>query len=311
MATRILLPKQGLQMSEGTIVSWLVKPGEKVARGQALVEVETDKTIMPIESPVDGVLLTVLHGEGETVPVATTIAWVGEPGEKIPEPVSDSSATAAAPPTSPAQDRTPVAAAVVPQTAAVQAAPSSGPGPSRLSATPRARMRAEERHMDLRGLSGSGPDGLIIERDVLQAAGPAAASAAAPTTAPAAPARLDPALETLGVLVPFTRMRAIIARRMKESLAAAAHASHQVDVDCTELVSLRNGLKRRQIDVSVTDIIVKVLGTALREHPLLNSMWTEGGILLRKDVNVGVAVALEDGLVVPVIRDADRCSLAV
>jgi pyruvate dehydrogenase E2 component (dihydrolipoamide acetyltransferase) len=172
-------------------------------------------------------------------------------------------------------------------------------------------MRAEERHMDLRGLSGSGPDGLIIERDVLQAAGPAAASAAAPTTAPAAPARLDPALETLGVLVPFTRMRAIIARRMKESLAAAAHASHQVDVDCTELVSLRNGLKRRQIDVSVTDIIVKVLGTALREHPLLNSMWTEGGILLRKDVNVGVAVALEDGLVVPVIRDADRCSLAV
>jgi pyruvate dehydrogenase E2 component (dihydrolipoamide acetyltransferase) len=307
MATRILLPKQGLQMAEGTIVSWLVKPGQKVSRGQAIVEVETDKTVMPIESPVDGVLLAALHAEGETVPVATTIAWVGEPGEKVPETgsvgVAASAEASSARQAAPLQDASPAAAT-----------PSSAAGPSRHSATPRARMRAEERRVDLRGISGSGPEGLIIERDVLQAgaaaasstAGEAMAAAPAPAAAPAAPAPLPE-----GELVPFTAMRATIARRMKESLAAAAQACHQVDVDCTELVRLRSELKRRQIDVTVTDVIVKVLGAALRGHPMMNSQWTDRGILLRKDVNVGVAVALEDGLVVPVIRDADTCSLAV
>jgi pyruvate dehydrogenase E2 component (dihydrolipoamide acetyltransferase) len=302
MATRILLPKQGLQMAEGTIVSWLVKPGQKVARGQAVVEVETDKTIMPLESPVDGVLLAVLFPEGETVPVATTIAWVGAPGEKVPE-AGAVEAAAAASPAAPAAER-----------ATAGASPAAAPAPSRLSVTPRARMRAEERHVDLRGLNGSGPDGLIIERDVLQAAVPAAAAAvraetraeARPAEAPAA-VPLDPAL---GVLVPLTRMRAIIARRMKDSLSSSAQATHQVDVDCTELVRFRADLKRRQLDVTHTDIIVKVLGRALRDHPQVNASWTDGGILLRSEVNVGVAVALDDGLVVPVIRAADRAPLA-
>lgn len=276
MATRIVLPKQGLQMTEGTIVSWLKKPGDAISAGEPIVEIETDKTTMQVESPVTGVVLAVLCKEGDAVPVASTIAIVGEPGEKVPEIGTQPAADTAA----------------------------GSPARGAMAATPRARMRAEEKHVDLSGLTGSGPDGLIIERDVIRAAAAAPQMPAAPPRAAPEPARLPE-----GTLTPLSTMRRTIARRMRESLSTAAQATHEMDIDCSEMVRLKADLDGRQVEVSYTDIIVKALGAALRQHPLMSSTWTDQGILMREQVNVGVAVALDDGLIVPVIRGADSLSL--
>ncbi len=281
-------------MVEGTIVAWLKKAGEKISRGQPLVEIETDKTTMQIEAPVDGVLLAVLYREGDTVPVATTIAFIGAPDEDISTFREDHDA----------EDATPAASLKEePRNGPFSAKTSSTSGvvPSVLYATPRARKTAEEQHIDLRDLHGSGPDSLIIERDVVRAASSVSAPKRQGTRVPAA---------AVGVLVPLSSMRKTIARRMKESLAAAAQASHEIDIDCTEMIRLKDDLKQWEIEITYTDILVKVLGVALRRHPLMNSAWTDEGILMREEVSVGVAVALEDGLIVPVIRNADTLSLA-
>jgi pyruvate dehydrogenase E2 component (dihydrolipoamide acetyltransferase) len=302
MATRIVLPKQGLQMTEGTIVSWLKKPGDAVSQGEALVEIETDKTTMQVESPVDGVVLAILCREGETVPVATPIAFVGESGENLPAesiPEAGEKQRSAPADTTAARD-TPSAAGPGTAVAAAPAAvaPASLPdSPLRIFASPRARAAAEQRHVDLRAICGSGPYNLIIERDVIEAS----AVSAAPT---------EPARPAEGVLVPLSGMRKTIARRMKESLAASAQASHEMDIDCSEMVRLRANLKQGGVDISYMDIVVKAVALALRQHPAMNSTWTDDGILMRSQVNIGVAVALDDGLLVPVIRGGDTSSLS-
>ena len=297
MATGVLLPKQGLQMVEGKIVRWLRKPGDTVAEGDPLVEIETDKATIEVPAPVAGVLLALLRKEGETVPVAETIAVVGAPGENIssftPGPTGPRAEAGAAPTGAPSGAGA---------TAGDRRAPAAPGGPgSRLFATPRARMAAEKAGVDLRAVAGSGPDGLVIERDVTRhaqgSASKAPKSAGAPEGAGA------------GSLAAPTRMRSIIARRMKESLDTAAQAEMQVDVDCTEIARLREGLRGDGKPVTVTDILVKIVAHALRRHPLLNSSWMPAGILRRTEVNIGVAIALEEGLVVPVIRDADTLSL--
>jgi pyruvate dehydrogenase E2 component (dihydrolipoamide acetyltransferase) len=289
MATRILLPKQGLQMAEGTIVAWLKRLGEKVSRGEPVVEIETDKTTMQIEAPLDGVLLAILCHEGDTVPVATTIAIVGEPGEDI-SALREERASEAAP-------AVVAASMAAPAADSIMTPPSA---PARLYVTPRAKATASVRHVDLRDIRGTGPEGLIIERDVIQAA--------SSSTMAKQPSREIP--KASGVLVPLSSMRRTIARRMKESLAASAQASHQMDIDCTAMVRLRTDLKQAGIEISYTDIIVKAVGMALRCHPIMNSTWTDEGIFMRSEVNVGVAVALEEGLIVPVVRGADTSSLS-
>ena len=158
-------------------------------------------------------------------------------------------------------------------------------------------MIASERHIDLRDIKGSGPENLIIQRDVIQ-------------VPPASFGEAASEISAAGVLTPLSSMRRTIARRVKESLAASAQASHEMDIDCTEMMRLKADLKKWNVEVSFTDIIVKAAGVALRQHPLMNSTWTDKGILMRERVHVGVAVALEEGLLVPVIRDVDTASLS-
>ncbi len=288
MATRVLLPKQGLQMVEGRIVRWLRKAGEPVAEGDDIVQIETDKATIDVQAPAAGVVLAILRQEGETVPVAETIAVIGAPGEDI--------------------------AAL-----AAFAAGSPAPAGARHFSSPRARTAAEQAGIDIRTLTGSGPDGLVIERDVTAAAAAVGKKAAPAVSSPAPPASPAPLaspppaapspLSAPGRLVQPSRMRSTIARRMRESLETAAQAEMQVDVDCTEIVRLREGLKAGGVAVTYTDILVKIAGSALLVHPDVNSSWTPAGILERSEINVGVAVSVDGGLLVPVIRAVDRLSI--
>lgn len=282
MATRVLLPKQGLQMVEGQIVRWLKKPGDAVTEGEDLVVIETDKATLDIPAPASGVLLAILRGEGETVPVAETIAVIGAPGEDI-------SALSAAPAAAAQAALAPGKPASQPAAAAPAALTATSGG--RLFASPRARTAAAQAGIDIRALKGSGPEGLVIERDVL-------AQAARGTPAPAQ-----------GRLVQPGRMRATIARRMRESLETAAQAEMQVDVDASEMVRLRERLKAGGQAVSFTDIVVKAAAAALAAHPNVNSSWTPSGILVRSEINIGLAVSVEEGLLVPVIKGVDKLTL--
>jgi pyruvate dehydrogenase E2 component (dihydrolipoamide acetyltransferase) len=297
MATRVLLPKQGLQMVEGQIVRWLRKPGDAVREGEDLVVIETDKATLDIPAPASGVLLAILRGEGETVPVAETIAVIGVPGEDIS--ALEAAAGAAAEPAARAAGKPvsqPAAAAPAAPTAAGAPAEAGG----RVFASPRARTAAAQAGIDIRALRGSGPDGLVIERDVrAQAARPSGV----PGQAAAAPAPAQ------GRLVQPGRMRSTIARRMRESLETAAQAEMQVDVDAGEMVRLRERLKAGGQAVSFTDILVKAAAAALAAHPNVNSSWTPAGILVRTEINIGLAVSVEEGLLVPVIRGVDRLTL--
>ncbi|HBP38853.1 MAG TPA: hypothetical protein DD640_08975 [Clostridiales bacterium] len=334
MATPVILPKQGLQMTEGTITNWLAQEGQTVVAGKPLFAMETDKLNIEIDAPASGTLLKILKQEGDTVPITEMIAIIGEPGENL-------SGLLGAP-----DEQTP-----------------SEPAAERLFSSPRARTEAAARHLDLAKVKGSGPDGMIISRDILAAAASepqAAAALAAPAAPPAQPAepaaapavpkatplaaklaqqqgiKLEDATGTgargkitradveavqasrtgaaaAGAhseqLVPLTAMRKTIAGRMLQSVQGMAQANHRMKVDMSEIVRFRERLKEAGIKVSYTDILVKVVARVLLEHPLLNSTLTDQGILLKKYVHMGVAVAVENGLVVPVIRDADRMTL--
>jgi pyruvate dehydrogenase E2 component (dihydrolipoamide acetyltransferase) len=311
MATEVLLPKQGLQMVEGTIVRWLKKKGDKVVEGEPLLEIETDKTILEVLALASGTLLEILREEGETVPVAETIAVIGDPAEN-PSRVGKTH-----------DPRT------------ENADPPAG-GRGHIS-TPRARMRADEGKIDLAGIAGSGPEGLIIERDVLAYAAHAERRPKATHLAEriarqqgvdisrishstggdklrkedvlrlAVEARAAPPLSSIspGGLTAMSAMRRTIARRMKESLAVSAQAFLENDVDCTEMILLREGLKKGGAPVTFTDIVIKIVAMSLQKHPGINSTWTDEGIRVGNGVHIGMAVALAEGIIVPVIHDAD------
>ncbi len=304
MASKVIMPKQGLQMTEGTIISWLAKEGDVVEEGKPLFEMETDKLTIEITAPATGTLLKIVREEGDVVPITELIAVIGEAGEDI------SSLVAA--PAAPPQQAT------------------SGSVTQRVFASPRARWRSEEAGLDPATLAGSGPEGLIIEKDVLAAidsrpaATPLARQAAQETgvnltdIAGSGPRgkvyRRDivvPVYHTQREdrLIKLSGMRRVISERMRQSLDSAAQAVHRIEVDMSEAVRLRNNLKAAEISVSFNDIILKSVARALLCHPRMNSRLTDGGILELGDVNIGMAVAVNDGLLVPVIRNTDTLSL--
>lgn len=291
MAIKVILPKQGLQMTEGIIARWLVQEGQRVEADAPLFEMETDKLNIEINSPAAGTLLKIIRGEGETVPVAETIAVIGEPGEDISRlldavPGAADEETAA---NSPPEGRGVAAAATE---------PAKKPD-GRFLITPRAKTRAIERSIDFSAITGTGPDGLVIERDIL---------AWKPREQPATTAA-PPAAAENGRLIPLAGMRKVIADRMMQSLQGMAQANHRMKVDMGEVVRFRDKLKDGGVKVSFTDILVMVVGRALVDFPIVNSSLTDEGILLKADVNIGIAVAVENGLLVPVIRHADRLTL--
>ena len=327
MLTKVIMPKQGLQMTEGTIMRWIVPEGGMVEEGQALFEMETDKLTIEIDAPASGKLLKIIKDEGQTVPVAQTIAIIGEEGadynallEEIREEESPKEEVAKEEDQAMAESR---------EDAPAAGSLERGEG-DRVFISPRARMRAEERGIDYRQVPASGPEGLIIERDVLafkamDSKGPVRATPVAAKMAQARGVDLSDVrgsgiagrvmkedLEDAGLrgrIVPLTNTRQIISDRMKESLHTMAQAKHTIRVDMTEAIKLREDLKEEGIKVSYNDILIKVVARALTEFPYMNSSMLEEGIYLKDYVNIGLAIAVEDGLIVPNIKDADRLGL--
>jgi pyruvate dehydrogenase E2 component (dihydrolipoamide acetyltransferase) len=260
----------------GKVLRWLKAEGDAVAKGEPLMEVETDKVTVEIEAPTDGLLAGLTAAEGADVPVGQAVAVILAPGEALPE-----NGASAAKETEPA----PVAQAVA-------AAPVEAPKREarRRLASPKARRLAAEQGIDLDALGdGSGPGGALVAADV--AATPVQASAPAPT----------------GGEQPLSRIWSIMAERTAQSWASAPHFYLLREVDAGRLASWRSVARDRAgRDVSVTDLLVRATAAALARHPQANAAWADGSIRLHDEVNVGIAVAVDDGLVVPVIHGADR-----
>lgn len=322
MANLVIMPKQGLLMTEGTIISWLIAEGETIEAGQPLFEMETDKLTIEIESPASGTLLKILKGEGEVVPITETIAIIGEPGENYASFLDQGSQAPVA------EVKEAPAEAVQPSLTTVARKPGE-----RVRMSPRARGLAQKHQLAVEEIAGSGPEGLIIERDVKAAL---EAKATKPKATPVARKMaeehgLDLAqiggdqrinkeavskvlssqvkAEHLETLVPMTGMRKVIAERMKLSLETMAQANHRMKIDVSELVRMREKLKTSGVKISYNDIFMKMTAQTLMEFPMINASLTEGGILTKHYVNLGMAVSVPNGLVVPVIKDAHLLTL--
>ncbi|MCR3738737.1 pyruvate dehydrogenase E2 component (dihydrolipoamide acetyltransferase) [Actinomadura glauciflava] len=318
--TEILMPRLSDTMEEGVISSWQKQPGDEVAVGDVIVDIETDKAVMEYEAYEAGVLEKILVGEGETAAIGAPIAVIAPAGGARPEPAPAAEARPAAEPEAAAEPEPAVEAASEPAPVATAAPPQTGgrPAASRPPSSPLARRLARDHGIDLNALSGSGPGGRIVRADIeaaVRAAGPAAPAPAAAAQAPAAPAAPavqaradDPDVEA----VPLNRFRKVAARRLTESKREAPHFYLNREVDAEALLAFRATLNEAlaPAKVSVNDLVVKAVATALREHPAVNVSYTEENLLFHKRVHVGVAVAVEDGLVVPVVRDADRMSVS-
>ena len=319
----IVMPRLSDTMEEGTILRWLKQDGEEVRRGEELVEIETDKATMTYESDQQGILQTVA-GEGDTLAVGALIARVGEAGGDARQDSGSSAGTneeepAAGPAGVRAEDE--AIAASGSQHAAASTAAATGedrPAGERVRASPLAKRIAQENGVDLQGLTGSGPGGRIVKADVQNAGAqtPASEALAAPgtTTAAAAPvAGIEGVATAKGetTAVELTRTQQTIARRMAESKATIPDFTLQVEVDMEDCVKLRSELKRLSQSEAPTynDMVVKASALALREHPRANGSYRDGRLQLHSRVNVGVAVAAEDALIVPTVFDAEEKSL--
>ncbi|MFC7729173.1 dihydrolipoamide acetyltransferase family protein [Actinomadura keratinilytica] len=322
--TDILMPRLSDTMEEGVISSWHKKPGDQIAVGDVLCDIETDKAIMEYEAYEAGVLEKILVEEGQTAAIGAPIAVLASSGAP-----SGGASGAPAPAAAPAPEPERPAAAAAPEPAAEQ--PAAAPAPVRAQApaaaskrppaSPLARRLARDHGIDLATLTGSGPGGRIVRADIeaaIRAGAPAqapvqqapaqqAAPAAAPQAAPARP-QADEDVE----VVPLNRFRKVAARRLTESKRNAPHFYLNREVDAAKLVEFRATLNEAlaPAKVSLNDLVVKACATALREFPEVNVSFTEENLLRHKRVHIGVAVAVDDGLVVPVIRDADRKSVS-
>jgi pyruvate dehydrogenase E2 component (dihydrolipoamide acetyltransferase) len=306
MATEVILPSLGFDMVEGTVARWLKKEGDPVEKGEAIVEIETEKASVEVETAVSGVLQKILVPAGETVAVGTVIGMIaapdempaGKPGE-IPERREPSP-----PPSVSPADRTEKASEKPkkPAEEKEEEPEEAGPPRRRIKASPIARKMAEEAGIDLARIKGSGPDGRVMERDV-QAAMGAEPSAAEPKTGTGVPA---------GEIVPMSRMRKAIARRMTESKAKVPHFYVTVNVNMDEAMNMREQLNRLAPEsekISINDLIVAAAARTLSRFPDMNATYRGETLEKHSRIHIGIAVALPDGLIPPVLRDADRKTL--
>ena len=293
MATLLNMPKLGQTMEEGTVLTWLKRPGERVTQGEPLVQIETDKVVCDIEASQSGLLHTTLAREGEKIPVGQAIAVIAAEGEAVdveallgtrqPSPVSTNA--------TPFRER--MAPTLSPSATAAPAAPRD------IRISPAARKLAREHNIPLESLQGSGPGGRIVVEDVERAL--AAETTAAPQ-------------ERVVRTIPLVGIRATVAQRMAQSWAQVAHVTEVMEVDMTEAVALR---RRRLaawerefgVRVSLNDFLTFAVSRSLREFPDLNARLEGQEIKVLEDIHLGVAVATPEGLIVPVIRHADQRSL--
>jgi pyruvate dehydrogenase E2 component (dihydrolipoamide acetyltransferase) len=326
---KVLMPKMGDTMEEGKILSWRKQIGDPIRKGDALAEIETEKVNIEVESFAAGVLRKILVPAGQTVPVGTEIALVGDPSEALgDEPDAAPQATAQARASATAGQADAAAPAAVPSAPSRQeavpigvAAPSNGHTNSaaavatagRLFISPIARRIAAEHQLDVAQIQGTGPGGRIIREDVEAALAqqPAVPAAPAEPFAPAQPAPIEAPGEDVEV-VPLTAMRKTIARRLQQSMQTVPHFYMTISIDTTRLAELRASINEyaatlsQPVKVSLNDLIVKAAALALRRVPEVNASFDGERLLIKKRVNIGVAVALDRGLIVPVVRDADK-----
>jgi pyruvate dehydrogenase E2 component (dihydrolipoamide acetyltransferase) len=298
VADQVILPRLGQGMESGTIVRWLKSEGDQVAKGEPLFELDTDKVTQEVEADVAGVLLKILVNEGE-VPVGTPVAFLGKQGEDVPEveAPAEPKAEAAAPP--PAEPAAPERTDREQPQQARERPDASVPTNGRIKASPLARRIARERGIDLESLSGTGPEGRIVAEDVERAA---VTGANAPARAPAAGA-----VER----VELTSLRRTVARRMSEAWSAPAFQI-VMSADMTRAQQLRARLVERHPDErpTVTDVLTKVCAAALMRHREVNALYAGDAIELHPSANVGIAVATDRGLLVPVIPGCEALTVA-
>ncbi len=331
------MPKMGDTMEEGKILRWLKKEGETVKKGEPIAEVETDKVNIEIESFSSGVLRKILVKEGDSAPIGASIAFVGTADEPLPgekaSPSSVSTSRANGKNTASAQAITASKPAVAP--AIESASESKNATGGRIFISPLARHLAEEYQLDYSRIKGTGPNGRIIKLDIeiALAAQQASKAATQPTPAPVLPvtpttpvapvAAITPEQETIPVAaavsstddvveIPLTAMRRTIAKRLSQSMQSAPHFYVTSVIDTSKLAALRQQINEyaakdpQPVKISFNDLIVKAVARALVRIPEVNVSFAEDRILQKKQVNVGVAVALEQGLIVPVVRNADK-----
>ena len=312
-ASVIRMPKMSDTMTEGTIAAWHKKVGDKVKSGDVLAEVETDKATMELESYEDGTLLYVGIEQGASVPVDAVIAIIGEAGADYKALLAGGApATPAPAPVAEAAPATTQAAAPAPAAQAAPAPAESVADGDRIKVSPLARKMAEERGLSLAALRGTGEGGRIVRQDVESyqpTAAPAQAAAAQPSAAPATAAAVALGQESY-TEVPVSQMRKTIARRLAESMYTAPHFYLTMEIDMTKAVAARTSINEfAGAKISFNDMIVRASAAALRQHPKINASWLGDKIRYNNHIHIGVAVAVEEGLLVPVVRFADQKSL--
>lgn len=327
MATNVIMPALGMAQESGVLVSWLKRAGDSVVKGEPLMEVETDKATVEVEATASGFLSGILAQKGDIVPVGQTIAWILAEGEQAPPFVQSPQEPTKQPAASRniSKEISPLARKIaeengvdlklvksngkriekadvlayvnetrqnLPQPASIK---STVPSLTRLTpASPKARRLASERGIDIRTLSGSGPEGAVLAADI--------------------PVETLPEVATANLETPGTVWR-IMAERMSSSWTTVPHFYLVREVDASKLIEWRTRVsamveKRIGFKPTYTDLLVKLIGFILRDHPRVNAAWTNGNIQFNKDINIGIATAIEEGLVVPVIRNADNASIS-
>jgi pyruvate dehydrogenase E2 component (dihydrolipoamide acetyltransferase) len=305
------LPKMSDTMDTGQITKWLVKEGDFIKKGEPVFEMQTDKVNLEVESLDEGVLLKIVGKEGEDIPVGQVIAYIGDEGDKVsdipaqpkeePQPIKEEIKDKA-------EEQKPEPA---PTPKAEPVSPIERPKGERVFISPRAKALAQRENIDYSVITGTGPIGEIIERDIKEylAKTPAAIQETVPSMEQAAP---SPTLQ--GQQVKMTGMRKVIADRMLASVSAAPHIYLTTDIDMTQCkdirVKINSSLAEEGIKVSYNDIIIKACAVALKKYPYINSTLKDQTIILQGRINIGVAVSLTEGLIVPVVRDADKKTIA-
>lgn len=328
MPKEVVMPALGMAQETGVLVAWLKAEGDEVSKGEMLMEVETDKAVVEVEAAASGTLVNITAQPGDVIPVGQVIALILAPGETAPEPKAKP-ALAEAPQTaapsaagSPVEDQakrsiSPVAARIAADhhvdlaqvkpagirirkddVLAHLAAQQTATAGKRILASPKARRLAREQGLDLAQINGRGPEGAVLAADVLEAASRA--------QIPATETRPAPVSET----VPISRMWQVMAQRLTESWQTTPHFYLEAEANAARLQLWREKAQQRLSEkLTFTDLLVKLVASALRQHPRLNAKWVNGTIVLNPDINIGLAVAVEEGLLVPVIHHADSMRL--
>jgi pyruvate dehydrogenase E2 component (dihydrolipoamide acetyltransferase) len=336
MATQVIMPKLSPTMEEGQLSRWLKKEGDKVSMGEPLAEIDTDKATMEMQALANGVLRKIIIQEGESAPLGQLIAIIGEPDEDISAILAGSGGTAPKAPAAPAEAKPeqPAAEAPAPEPGAppkpagspAKKATSDGngsapapaaPSSERLIVSPLAARMAAEAGVDLRSLIGSGPGGRIVKRDIeaamSQGAAPGATAAATTGEVVKFPARQQGATEASPFVdEPVSEMRRIIAKRLVTSLGPIPHFFLTTGIEMDRAAEMRHNINELDPDLklSINDIIIKVAAAALIAHPQVNASFQEKTVRYYERADIGVAVAIEDGLITPVVRAAEQKSLS-